>query len=259
MTAYAGRHAEIYDLFYADKDYAGEARFVQAWLASLADEPVRRVLDLACGTGRHALELERLGLHVTGVDSSGSMLGVARRRAAESGSAVSFLEQDMRALDVGRSDHDAILCLFDSLGYLVSNDAILEALRRVRAHLRPGGLFVGEIWHAPAMVRHFDPVRIRRFQLPDGEILRISETTIDVPTQTAEVTYTIHEFGSAGGHRSFQERQRNRFFQVQEMALLLETAGLEPVAWRAGYDAEASIDTGTWHVLVAARRPQETT
>ena len=57
MGIYDGRHAELYDLFYGGKPYAAEAGYLHDLLRRFAKRPVRRVLDIACGTGSHAIEL----------------------------------------------------------------------------------------------------------------------------------------------------------------------------------------------------------
>src|ERR1700732_884859 len=58
MTNYAGRYAELYDLFYGDKPYPEEARFVHDCIHEFGPRPTRQILELASGTGRHALALE---------------------------------------------------------------------------------------------------------------------------------------------------------------------------------------------------------
>jgi SAM-dependent methyltransferase len=254
MTSYEGRHAELYDLFYAAKDYEGEARFVHERLARFAEGPVRRVLELACGTGRHALALERLGHEVVGIDHSDSMLAVARRRAAEAGARAAFRAGDLRALDGEGAPFDAAVCLFDSIGYVATNEALEEALRGVHRAVRPGGLFLFEFWHAAAMLRGYDPVRVRRFAAPGAEVVRISETLLDCERQLAHVTYTIHEHRQDGTFASFSETQTNRFFLVQEMARWLETTGFTPLAWHDGFSTEGAISERTWHVVAVARR-----
>src|SRR5438874_10028779 len=90
MTDYAGRYAELYDLFYADKSYADEARFVHDCIQEFGPSPTREILELACGTGRHALELEKFGYEITATDRSPDMLEIARRRAAMNNSKIVF-------------------------------------------------------------------------------------------------------------------------------------------------------------------------
>jgi ubiquinone/menaquinone biosynthesis C-methylase UbiE len=91
VSSYLDRHAELYDVFYADKPYAAETAFVAELLGALEVRPPARLLELACGTGRHAREFERLGYAVLATDYSKDMLACARRRAAEVGSKVAFV------------------------------------------------------------------------------------------------------------------------------------------------------------------------
>lgn len=255
MGSYLGRHAELYDLFYADKPYAAEAGFVHDLLQRHAQGPTRRVIELACGTGRHALALEELGHEVVALDYSESMLAVARRRAASAGSKVEFRLGDMRALEFDGPPADAVVCLFDSIGYVGTTEAVEGVLAGVRAHLRPGGLFVFEFWHAAAMLRSYEPTRVRRFRDGEREVIRISETALDAARQVAAVTYTILVLGRDGRYERIEETQTNRFFLLQEMESLVGRAGLAPVAWHAGFSPSQRIDEATWHVVGAVRRP----
>lgn len=251
MTSYAGRHAQLYDLFYSDKDYAGEAGFVHRSLE--ASGSVHRVLDVACGTGRHVIELAKLGYDVTGVDHSPDMIALAKGRVIETASGISFVCQDMRELDVTGRPFDAAVCLFDSIGYVVSNEGVMAALAGIRDHLKPGAPFVIEFWHAPAMIRSFDPVRVRRWETDDGEVVRISKTRLLPDRQAAQVDYTVFELRKDGTYGSFEETQVNRYFSVPEMAGWLERTGFADPEWHAGFTSSTDIGVDTWHVVGVAR------
>jgi SAM-dependent methyltransferase len=254
VTTHQGRNAELYDLFYADKPYEEEARFVQACLQRYGSPPARRILELACGTGRHARALAALGYEVVATDRSEPMLACARRGQGAPGAApVNFLRQDMLTLQVAGPPFDAAVCLFDSIGFVQTNEAIRQVLEGVRRHLHPGGLFVFEFWHAPAMLRRYEPVRVRRWPTPQGEIVRIAETRLDVPRQLAEVRYTIFEPAADGRYQASQETQVNRYFLVQEMASRLTQAGFSPLGWFGGFDFAAEVTEDAWHVVAVAR------
>lgn len=254
MSSYDGRHAELYDLFYEAKDYESEARFVHDCLDRFAEGSSRRVVDLACGTGRHALALERLGHEVVGVDHSSSMIEIARRRATSTGAAARFHLGDLARLDVPGAPFDAATCLFDSIGYVGSNEALSRTFAGIHGTVRPGGLLVFEFWHGAAMLRDFEPVRVRRWQTPAGEVLRISETELDCERQLAHVRYRVHEHRRDGSFASFEETQTNRYFLVQEMALWLTSADFQPLSWLDGFSAEGRVTERTWHVVAVARR-----
>lgn len=257
MASYIGRHANLYDLFYAEKPYAQEAAFVHDCVRRYGKGTSEKLLELACGTGRHALEWQKLGYQAVASDYSKDMLEVAQKRPRAPAPALRFEYQDMRNLQVQGAPFDVVVCLFDSLGYVGTNDAIAESLSGIARHLRSDGLFVFEFWHAGAMVRSFDPVRVRRWKTADGEILRISETQLDVQKQLGIVQYTILDLKSDGTYEQLSETQSNRYFLVQEMAALLTSSGFVPVAWHAGFTASEQIDTNTWHVVAVARKGAE--
>jgi SAM-dependent methyltransferase len=254
MSSYLGRHAELYDTIYADKAYADEARFVHQCLERFSQKTVRRVLELACGTGSHALEFEKLGYDVTATDYSADMLARARVKGEHAGSKVVFDQQDMTDLKVDGAPFDAAVCLFDSIGYVQTNEALEKVMQGIHEHLCPGGLLVFEFWHAAAMIKNYDPVRVRRWKTPDGELLRVSETAIDHAKQLSHVTYSILELSNDGRYQSLTETQTNRYFLLQEMAGWLKHGGFTPVKWFAGFKEDENISSDTWHIVAVARR-----
>jgi SAM-dependent methyltransferase len=254
MTSYSGRHAELYDLFYADKPYAAEAAFVDQCLTNYSVGPVNRLLEIACGTGTHAFHLEKPERKIVATDYSEDMLGRARQKATAKHSNVEFQLQDMTQLAVSTEMFDAVTCLFDAIGYVQTNAALAKVFHGVHKHLRPGGLFIFEFWHAAAMLRHYDPVRVRRWKTDDSTVLRISETTLDAANQLSRVTYSIYELKNDGTYSTVTETQVNRYFLLQEMDQWLTSMRFTPVKWFAGFSDDVTITDETWHIVAVARR-----
>jgi ubiquinone/menaquinone biosynthesis C-methylase UbiE len=251
---YDGRHAELYDLFYGAKPYAAEAGYLHGLLQQLSGHVVRRVLDIACGTGSHAIELEKLGYDIVGSDISEDMLARAREKAQAVSSGVRFERQDMRYLDVASRPFDAAVCLFDAIGHVQTTTAIKQAFNAVHRHLREDGLFVLEFWHAAAMAGQHDPLRVRKFSTERGEILRLSQTTVDLALQCATVEHAIYDLRSDGTYQTAVERQVNRFFSLQEMSALLDDCGFDVVKYYSGYSPDEILTPDTWHIVLIARR-----
>ncbi len=153
-------YAEQYDILYEDKDYAAECDLLER-VFDKYDRRVQSILDIGCGTGNHSIPLAQRGYQVTGVDLSESMLERARQKAGD-GNPV-FVQGDARKVNLHQT-FDAVLMMFAVLGYQLSNDDVLAALRTVRQHLKPGGLFVFDVWYGPAVlsIRPGDRVKSSR-------------------------------------------------------------------------------------------------
>jgi SAM-dependent methyltransferase len=132
-------YAAAYDLFYAEKDYEAECEVIQRAFAEFSAAPIRRVLDLGCGTGSHAIPLAQRGFEVIGVDRSPGMLAAARVKAeiADVSGRISFLLDDVTAAR-HMASCDAVLMMFNVLGYQASPAEVAAALAAVRRALRPG-------------------------------------------------------------------------------------------------------------------------
>lgn len=251
MSSYIGRHAQLYDIFYAEKNYAQEANFIHHLITARHLKSSKKLLEIACGTGSHAFQLEELGYKIEAIDYSESMIDRAKEKAKEKKSGIHFQVGDMRDLPPFPHRFDVAICLFDSIGYVIDNEAILQVLHGVNKNLKDKGIFIFEFWHAPAMLKSFDPVRVKRWKLEDREILRISETSVNILNSTSSVNYTIYEHFDDGTYAQLQEKQQNRFFQVQEMVSFIHHAGFKLLGWYGGYQEESTkIDDQTWHVVM---------
>ncbi|HET8768487.1 class I SAM-dependent methyltransferase [Phycicoccus sp. M110.8] len=128
-TAYQQRFD---DLAASGVDIHGEAAFVEALLP-----PPARVLDAGCGTGRVATQLTALGYRCVGVDADPDMIAVAEQRDTKT----SWVRQDLSRLQL-RSQAFDVAVLAGNVVPLLAPGTLLQAVERVAAHLRPGGLVV---------------------------------------------------------------------------------------------------------------------
>lgn len=250
INTFTGLHAGHYDLVYADKPYAAEAAFVLERLEQRLGRRPRTLLDIACGSGRHAAEFARAGIEVTGVDINEQLLELARERSP----GAEFVRQDMTTLDLAEARFEAGTCLFDSIGYPQHNEPVIATLDSARRHLTGDGILAVEFLNAPAMIMHSAPLRVRRWETPEGgELVRISETRLDLEAQVMHVDYELIELRADGGFERSRERQSNRFFSAPEIGALMTAAGLELLATVAAYQDEPAIGADTFHGLALAR------
>ena len=120
----------------------GEVDFLVHCFKRLARRPVRRVLDIACGTGPHLVRLAERGYQIVGLDLSAANIAYLGERLAAKGQSGELVVGDMTDFRLQRPV-DAAICMQDSQGHLLTNDAAARAIcARVAANLRPGGLYV---------------------------------------------------------------------------------------------------------------------
>ena len=253
MPSYIALHAELYDHLYREKDYRKESAFVHA-LLKIPKPANSRILEIACGTGTHAFLLEKRGYQILAIDNSPSMLRVARRKALAVQSHTQFRSGDMRKLPVFTQSFDGAICLFDSIGYALTNDGVLRTLQGIHKNLRKKGRLVFEFWHAAAMISHYEKKRVRKFRADGAVVVRTSETTLDLVRQTARIRYSLRVQPQHGKERSASEIQENRFFSIPEMTLLLEAAGFTDLCFYNGFTRNTHIDQHTWHIVAVAQK-----
>lgn len=97
------------------------------------------LLDLGCGTGSMTELLAKQGYDMIGVDLSDSMLDIAMEKRAQSGHNILYLQQDMREFELYGTVR-AVICLCDSLNYLLEEDDLLTTFKLVNNYLDPNGL-----------------------------------------------------------------------------------------------------------------------
>jgi SAM-dependent methyltransferase len=232
-------YARCYNLLYRDKDYAGEAAFVLGILKKHGCVP-RTLLDLGCGTGRHAVEMTRLGVHVTGVDISETMLNLGQEsihrldRAAFSVPLPELLLGDARALRLG-AQFDAAAGLFHVMSYQNTEDDALAVMETAKKHLKLGGLFFFDFWHGPGVLRNLPERRERELEDDTTHIRRVAEPELRVSDNLVVVNYTVSIRDLQSGQTTeLQETHSMRHWFLPELRHLAKHAGFRIVAAGGG-------------------------
>jgi SAM-dependent methyltransferase len=169
---------------------------IDALLELLASPPAR-ILDVACGQGRHAIRLARRGFQVVGIDTSTSFLAEAHAAAAEAEVDVEFVQLDMRDLDFDH-EFDAALSLFTAWGYF-DDEANQEVLDRIARSLRPDGRVIVDLIHRDWLMRVYEPKDW--VELADGAFA-VADRTFD---PVAGVNTVTHRWRTPTGE--LRERQ----------------------------------------------------
>lgn len=198
---------EEYLALYPHRDDREAEEVVALIRRTVGLRPGDRVLDVACGTGRHARAFQASGFLPVGVDLSRHLLERAR-----AGSRLPVARADMRSLPIRLRSVDLAVNLFTSFGYFAHDDDHRLALAQMVATVRPGGWFVFDYLNAPAVRRH---VTDQAQPKPDGAVA---------------VDKWLHDDGryvvkSITGRDGRQFMERVRLFDREELIAMIETAG----------------------------------
>lgn len=149
---------EVDDYLYFYSESLTEERSeaeTQALIELLALQPGMRVLDLACGFGRHTNRLAQFGCKMTGVDLSGGFLEIARQDAQRRGMQVEYRQGDMRTIE-DQEAFDRVLILFTAFGYF-DDQGNAQVIANAARALRPGGLLCFDSPNRDTIARNFLP------------------------------------------------------------------------------------------------------
>jgi len=132
--------AKHYDSYMAHVDYTAWVKQVLAWQAHYSSRKLNRILEVACGTCNVSCRLVKKGFEVFATDKSPQMLLVAESKPDHPQLFQSELTQSLP-----RRNFDMVLCLFDSINYLLTKKEVLSCLNRVLRSLSCEGLFIFDI------------------------------------------------------------------------------------------------------------------
>ena len=114
-----------------------------------------RILDLACGFGRHSIELAKRGFSVVGIDIASVLIQEAKRIASSEGLDIEFICADLREISF-YNDFDVVLNMGEgAIGYLENDVENLKIFDLIASSLKPGGKHFMEILHADHAEMYF--------------------------------------------------------------------------------------------------------
>ncbi|MGW4661526.1 aminotransferase class I/II-fold pyridoxal phosphate-dependent enzyme [Streptosporangium sandarakinum] len=230
---------------YTAERTAGEVAYLAETLREHA--PGRRVLDLGCGVGRHAVPLARHGFEVVGVDVCAWALDRAAEAAGRAGVRVGLRHADLLAAP-DLPEADAAICV-QAFGW--GADAEQRALlARVRDRLVAGGVLILDHSNVSAILSRYEPTA--RFEA-EGEIFDFLRSYDPVSGRSrGELRVTRRETVTV-------LRDDVRLYQPNEVAALLRETGFDIVRADADFTAGSPVRPGTRYVqfvAVAPARPE---
>lgn len=217
-------YAYYYNSFYKDKDYKAEAGIIDQLLKKYSGR-IRNVINLGCGTGRHDIELTRLGYNCKGIDMSPLMIDIAKRNSDIEGCAIDFEVADIRDYKEVKM-YDAVISMFHVMSYQNKNEDILNAFRTARKLLDTGGYFLFDTWYGPGVLSDKPCVKVKEVEDQENMLIRIATPAMHDKENLVDVNYRVLIINKETNiAKTIRETHTMRYFFRPELELLLQEAG----------------------------------
>ena len=245
------KFASYYDVIYQRYDYDQECDFLINMFQRYYEGKAEGILDLGCGTGSHDVILAKKGFKVVGIDSSTTMIELAREKARNSGFEIEFTVQDMRELQL-TNGFDCAICMFGSLGYVLSDEDLKSLFKGLRNVIKPNGLFLFEFWNVdglkPAPYRSWD-----KREKEDIRVYRFSESNYDANEGVLDIRFAFVVLEQERLIDEFEELHRIRVYSLNEMKSILKDEGFDVLHMLVGYAGKEEPIEDTFRVFAIAK------
>ena len=209
-----------------------------------------KVLDLACGFGRHTLELARRGCQVVGVDITDAYIEEARKQARKSGLDAEFICADLRSVRF-TSEFDVALNLADgAIGYLEDEQENLKIFDLIASALKPGGKHVMDVCSADYAAHNFP----RRNWVFGSQSLSLAD--FDWDEQRSLMYYGGLEFkyGEIFTRPDAIHSNPTRLYPLDELAEIFQMRGMQIQKAYADFDATLGASEDTFQIQVLSQK-----
>lgn len=212
--------AAVYDEMMENVDYVRWADYIDKLFAFYNYHP-KSILDVACGTGTIDILLAEKGYRMSGTDIALEMLMWAKAKAERLNVRLNLWQQDMRQLTVAKP-YDAILCLYDSINYIVTENDMKQVFKRVSDSLVPNGMFIFDVTTEYNIVKYFHRQTFAENHNSFSYIWKNLYLSNEKICKTV-LTFFIKENNDY--YRKFEEIHIQKIYTVSEIKNMLEETG----------------------------------
>lgn len=230
-----------------------EVAFLNWAFQNLSKTNIQRVLDVACGTGRHVIPLTKIGYDVIGLDLSDSMLAYFKQQAKNAELTLKAVKGDMRYLPFFES-FDAIYCMFSSLNHLLADEELLLSLRTFYNALRKGGIAILDLINPLKFFRiGFQPKEVQTHHRDGVTVTRTLKHSID---EINAIWYQDESVTIDDGENSVSHHELHsvRILTYPEMHHLLKDAGFAESKCFGGFTQRKEAQEEAARLIVVATK-----
>jgi len=225
------KFSKYYDAIYYDKDYSAECSFIKKILKDHSMSG-KKILDMGCGTGTHAILLSKDNFDVTGVDLSNQMITLAKQKVKNSELSINFLQGDMTTINL-KQKFDVCISMFSSLCYLTDIPTFKKTLKNICKHLKKDGILIFDFWNGNAVLHDLPNPRTKKVKNDSIIITRLSKPFLNLESQTCSLKYDFTITKNSNILETFSETHTMRYHFMNDLKQYLEESGFTDIFFKS--------------------------
>ncbi len=212
-----------YHILYKNRDYKEAENFLNLMIAELNPPQGSKIIDLACGKGRHSVFLNKMGFDVLGLDLSKQSIDYDKEFENET---LHFEVHDMRA-PINAAPVDIVMNLFTSFGYFDQPEDDKKVFQSVYDILKPGGYFVLDYMNQQFV----------RNTLVDRDTVIKENIEFDIHKKIIS-NYIVKEIRFEDQNKDFQFTEKVKLHTAEQINNYADEAGFQHIKLWGNYQLE---------------------
>ncbi|MGB9980417.1 class I SAM-dependent DNA methyltransferase [Methanobacterium sp.] len=237
------KFAGYYDKIYGKLDHQKESEFIKWAVNKHGNSKSNLLLDIACGTGRHA-NLLKNNFEILGVDINKEMLDIARDKMPD----VEFITGDMKKLNLRRK-FDAVICMYSAINYNVTFEELELTLKNFHDHLNDAGVLIFDMG---INKENWTEGNVSVDTVVDGnlKLARISKAHLENGVLNSNFVFLIKDNGKI----DFDvDEHKLGVFEIKKVIELMESIGFDTFIYSDFKDEVYEIGNGERPVFVGVK------
>ncbi len=232
-------NSPYYHILYKDRDQREAQHFIDNLITYLQIKKESKLIDIACGKGRHATYFNKLGFDVVGLDLSKNSITKAKQNENER---LQFFTHDMRKTFKANSFH-VVTNLFTSFGYFDNDKDEQEAINAMSDNLKSEGILIIDFMNVKKVIAH----------LVESEQKQIQDITFNI-CRKFEDNYIIKDISFTDKERNYNFQEKVKALTLSDFSDFISNAGLKIIDIFGNYKLENFNATSSERLILICKK-----
>lgn len=242
---------KYYDVMHSHRNYSQECQFADNVLHKYCPG-TKYVLDICCGTGKHAIEMAKLGYKVTGIDASPDMIKFAEEKAKKVGVSIEFRCINVHDLNIV-GEFQAAYCLGYTFHYMTTYSDVMSFFTTINKALLSQGVFLVDFINGWSLIEGINRDKFV-YQHEDTTIFHFEQASLNKEKRVRHIDF-YYVINYQDGHvKTISAEEDLRIFFDDEVQMLLSSCGFEKIESFGNYTLDTKTSDVPNIIIIAGQK-----